>query len=82
MTTSRRVCRCPECGNDVVLLGGKGRTACIRRGGVLVDAPIPDDYEIPTCVKCGENVTGPEHEEPLYLMLGDDGAVAAHQAKQ
>lgn len=58
--------RCPECGGEVLLLGGKGRTREYLRD---VHLPIPDDYEIPTCVRCGEELMNIEVSEPLDKIL-------------
>jgi hypothetical protein len=58
--------RCPECGGVVQLCQGEGRTRELRRGVVV---PIPDDFEILTCVKCGETYMIPEVSEPLDQLL-------------
>lgn len=42
--------QCGQCGNEVRLLSGPGRTYCLVYG---VPSPIPDDFEIPTCIQCG-----------------------------
>lgn len=42
---------CGECGSQVVLATGPGRTAEYRVG---VPLPVPADLAIPTCRKCGE----------------------------
>ena len=60
--------RCSECGGEVKLLGGTGRTRQYIRG---VHLPIPDDYGIPTCVDCGEESMNIEISEPLDKILGE-----------
>ena len=58
--------RCSECGGAVKLIARSGRTREYRRGVAL---PIPDDFEIPTCTRCGEEFMTPEISEPLDLLL-------------
>lgn len=43
---------CPECGHEVRLARGVGRTREYRRG--VPPMPIPDDFDVPTCSNCGE----------------------------
>lgn len=43
--------RCAECGTEVELAHGPGRTEEYRPG---IDLPIPDDFVIPACPACGE----------------------------
>lgn len=59
---------CSECGGEVKLLTGTKRTREYRFG---VSLPIPDDFEIPTCIKCKEEYMVPEISEPLDKILGD-----------
>lgn len=49
--SSKRLFHCAECGGDVVLAVGPGRTELHRRG---VELPVPADFAIPTCRLCGE----------------------------
>jgi hypothetical protein len=58
--------RCSECGGPVKLTARIGRTREYRRGVAL---PIPDDFEIPTCTRCGEEFMIPEVSEPLDALL-------------
>lgn len=60
--------RCPECGGDVRLLGGKDRTRQYLPG---VHLPIPDDFGIPTCTRCGEESMNIEVSEALDKLLGE-----------
>lgn len=69
--------RCSECGSAVKLTARPGRTREYRPGVVL---PIPDDFEIPTCVRCGEEFIIPEVSEPLDARL--DQVFLGRQAPQ
>lgn len=42
--------RCPECGGEVRLSTGTGRTTHYHK----MVLPLPDDMKLPTCNKCGE----------------------------
>lgn len=66
--TTEKFPRCPECGGEVRLLARKGRTREYLRG---VRLPIPDDFGIPTCTKCGEESMNVEVSEPLDKLLGE-----------
>lgn len=66
--TTEKFPRCPECGGEVRLLARKGRTREYLRG---VRLPIPDDFGIPTCMKCGEESMNVEVSEPLDKLLGE-----------
>jgi YgiT-type zinc finger domain-containing protein len=57
---------CMECGGDVRLSPGVGRTRELERGVHLL---IPDEYLIPTCSRCGEEYFSPEITEPLDAYL-------------
>jgi len=57
---------CMHCGADVVLVVGPGRTRLIEKD---VEAPIPDGFELPTCLDCGEIYMSPEFSEPLDKIL-------------
>jgi len=59
--------RCGECGGQVELQAKSGRTREFVPG---VHLPIPDDFEIPTCVKCEETYMSPEVSGPLDSILG------------
>ena len=48
------------------LTARSGRVREYRRG---VPLPIPDDFEIPTCARCGEEFMIPEVSEPLDALL-------------
>jgi hypothetical protein len=58
--------RCSECGGAVKLTAKPGRTREYRRGVVL---PIPDDFETPICISCGEEFMIPEVSEELDALL-------------
>lgn len=57
---------CSECGHDVRLEPGTGRTHEYLRGVVL---PIPDEFELPTCSHCGEIYAIPEVSRKLDALL-------------
>lgn len=57
---------CAECGHDVELASGHGRTREYVRGHHL---PIPDDFQLPTCNFCGETYTNQEVSERLDKIL-------------
>lgn len=69
LADTRKFPRCPECGAEVRLMGGKGRTREYLRG---VRLPIPDDYAIPTCTKCRETSMSIEVSEPLDRLLAEE----------
>lgn len=48
---SERMFRCCECGGDVYMTGGNGRTYRRTR---TEEVRIPDELPLPTCAKCGE----------------------------
>lgn len=54
--------RCPECGGKVEFRTAFGRTREYRRGVAL---EIPDDFPIPACSKCGEEIMIPEVSDEL-----------------
>jgi transcriptional regulator with XRE-family HTH domain len=58
--------RCLECGGEMKLTTSKGRTRELVKG---VHLPIPDDFPIPTCSSCGEEVWAPEMTEVLDALL-------------
>jgi hypothetical protein len=64
--SSKRLFHCADCGGDVVLAVGPGRTAPHRRG---VELPVPADFAIPTCALCGET----------YLTAGESARLAELQ---
>lgn len=66
MKTSESFPRCSECGGDVRLAAGAGRTREFRRGVMLA---VPNDFEIPTCSRCGEEFMTPEVSEKLDAVL-------------
>jgi hypothetical protein len=47
-------------------LGGHGRTRQLERG---VHLPIPDDFGIPTCTRCGEESMSLDVSEKLDALL-------------
>jgi len=57
---------CGNCGADVVLVAEPGRTRLIEKD---MEVPIPDDYELPTCLDCGETYMSPEYSKPLDKIL-------------
>lgn len=67
---SVRLPRCGECGGSVELRAGEGRTREVVRGVVV---PIPDDFALPTCVRCGETFSVPEVSDALDKMLAAVG---------
>jgi transcriptional regulator with XRE-family HTH domain len=74
---SMKLPRCPECGGTVQLSVGTGRTREYRRN---VKLAVPDDFRIPTCTRCGEEVMIPEVSEELDKLL--EGVFLAQQARQ
>lgn len=58
--------RCVECGGDVEMVAKSGRTREMLRG---VHVPIPDDFKIPTCTRCGEEFMSLDVSEPLDALL-------------
>lgn len=68
MTTrrSKQLPRCPACGGTVRLLAKAGRVREFRRG---VQLPIPDDFEIPTCTNCGEEMMSLDVSQALDARL-------------
>lgn len=59
--------RCPECGGAVQLKARAGRTREYLKG---VHLPIPADFGIPTCTKCGEESMSLDLSEELDAQLG------------
>jgi len=59
---------CGNCGWDVRLRTGKGRTREYRKGLFL---SIPDDFEIPTCSHCGDTYMSPDISTPLDAILAE-----------
>lgn len=57
---------CSECGGTVDMSRGTGRTRNYSRG---YDVPIPDDFLIPTCNRCGDIYVLPEIEGELNAIL-------------
>ncbi len=64
-----------ECGGTVRLMAAPGRTWYHGHR----DVPIPADYLLPTCDRCGEEFTTPEYEDPLEKIL--DAELARLEAK-
>ena len=60
--------RCPDCGGRVQLAAGPGRTREFLRG---LHLPVPDDFEIPACIACGQEAMIPEISEKLDSILGE-----------
>jgi DNA-directed RNA polymerase subunit RPC12/RpoP len=58
--------RCPECGGKVEFKAISGRMREYRKGIML---SIPDDFPIPTCSKCGEEMMIPEVSCELDKIL-------------
>jgi hypothetical protein len=58
--------RCCECGGQVHPVAGVGRTRSLEYGKPL---PVPDDFLIPTCAKCGETYMDPDRAEVLDAFL-------------
>ena len=69
--------RCVECGADVHLVSGPGRTAEYRRGLALA---IPDSFAVPTCSSCGEMYFTVDLSERLAKLQAPlyDAAVREH----
>jgi hypothetical protein len=59
--------RCLECGGQMELTQRRGRTRELVKG---VHLPIPDDFRIPTCQSCGDEVWSPEMSDALDAQLG------------
>jgi len=57
---------CSDCGGTVDLNSGTGRTREYSRG---FKVPIPDDFVLPTCSRCGEIYVLPEMEAKLTAVL-------------
>lgn len=57
-----RLFRCVECGGDVVTVTGADRTSDFKLG---IPLPVPADFEMPTCVRCGETYLTVERGEEL-----------------
>lgn len=57
---------CAECGGAVDLSPSNGRTLEYAQG---YDVPIPNEFMIPTCSRCGEMYIVAELEEELYPVL-------------
>lgn len=57
---------CSECGGIVEMSCGVGRTRQYSRG---YRVPIPDDFLIPTCGRCGDIYVLPEFEGELNAVL-------------
>jgi hypothetical protein len=57
---------CAECGGEVKMAARAGRTREQRKGVVLA---IPDDFEIPTCARCGEEYLSKEGSAALDALL-------------
>lgn len=66
MRKKKRLFGCTECGSDVRMTSGPGRTCLIRRG---VELPIPDDFETPVCESCGNSYGIPEVSERLDVVM-------------
>ncbi|HZF50454.1 MAG TPA: helix-turn-helix transcriptional regulator [Polyangiaceae bacterium] len=66
MTSTFETFPCAECGHDVELATGTGRTREYVQGHHL---PIPDNFLLPTCTSCGETYTTQEISEALDAML-------------
>lgn len=58
--------RCSECGSEIRLVTGPGRTRELTRG---VPLQIPSDFPTPVCSGCGEEYMIPEVSDPLDLHL-------------
>jgi hypothetical protein len=58
--------RCFECGGRIELSQRSGRSREITKG---VRVPIPDDFPIPTCESCGDEVWSTELSEALDGLL-------------
>jgi hypothetical protein len=57
---------CCWCCGPVVLSGATGRTYRLSRE---LDVPIPDDFLMPTCTKCGEYYFNDDNVDQLEAML-------------
>ena len=58
---------CPNCGGQVTERMAPGRTAEFWRGAP--EMPIPADFPLPTCERCGETYTQPGQEAALTTIL-------------
>ena len=58
--------RCCECGSEVKMFPGKERTYGLY---TKLEVYIPDDYLLPTCVKCGEWFSTVDSSEGLQVLL-------------
>lgn len=58
---------CTQCGGRVSPRVSSGRTRVFRVG--VPPMPIPEDFEIPTCSRCGETYVLPENEPALHARL-------------
>lgn len=75
---------CSECGGKVRITTGPGRTREYKRG--IPPLPLPDDFPLPTCERCGETYVLAETEEELSRILeesyqkqyGDKNTVDVH----
>ena len=56
---------CLECGGTVRSHTGPGRTQERRRGEML---PIPDDFDVPRCDRCGEEYVRADSEDELSVL--------------
>jgi hypothetical protein len=61
--TEHKLFTCPECGGDVEVATGPGRTMQYQRS--VPEFPIPDDFELPTCKECGETFVPADKEREL-----------------
>jgi DNA-directed RNA polymerase subunit RPC12/RpoP len=68
--------RCSECGGEVRLMERLGRVREVVRGTRL---SIPDNFAIPTCVRCGEEFSL-DVSEKLDAVLASQRHDAAEQA--
>ena len=58
--------RCIECGGYIRPFGGKNRTYLLKKD---LPVPIPDDFLIHTCDKCGDEYMDLETSEKLQEIL-------------
>lgn len=58
--------RCLECGGQMEMTQRGGRTRELVKG---IHLPVPEDFQIPTCQSCGEEVWSPEMSEALDAQL-------------
>jgi predicted nucleic-acid-binding Zn-ribbon protein len=59
---------CVECGSEVVLSAGIGRTREMQKNEFM---NIPEDYLLPTCTVCGEEYFNQEIAEELQKIYED-----------